>query len=100
MIDAGIEVSSLISCDAGLEENIRKANKSDDPVIAVEISNSADLDEFGAAQYAIRKPLCLVCDDKKLLEEALRLYQGRAMYAGNISTEELIPMTDKYGLII
>ena len=100
VIDAGIEVSSLISCDAGLEENIRKANKSDDPVIAVEISNSADLDEFGAAQYAIRKPLCLVCDDKKLLEEALRLYQGRAMYAGNISTEELIPMTDKYGLII
>ena len=33
-------------------------------------------------------------------EEALRLYQGRAMYAGNLATDELLPMVKKYGLVI
>lgn len=100
VIEAGAEVHSVISCDARLEEIIRKANKNEDPVIAVEISKSSDLDEFGSAQYAIRKPLCIVCDDKKLLEEALRLYQGRTIYSGKLSTEELMPLVRKYGLII
>ena len=41
-----------------------------------------------------------VADGFKLLEEALRLYQGRALYEGSLSEEELLPMCRKYGLII
>ena len=96
----GISADTVLSCDADLETKIKKENRGDADVIAIEIAKDADLDEFGAAQYAIRKPLCIACEDTKLLEEALRLYQGRAMYAGSLSTDELAPMVKKYGLVI
>ncbi len=95
----GIRADKVLACDADLETNIKKENRGDAKIIAVEIAKAADLDEFEAAQYAIRKPLCIACDDVKLLEEALRLYQGRALYAGSLSTEELMPLAEKYGLI-
>ena len=64
------------------------------------LKESVQIDEFEAAQYAIRKPLCIVCDDAELLDEALALYQGRALYAGSLPDEELTPMVRRYGLII
>jgi 5-methyltetrahydrofolate--homocysteine methyltransferase len=90
----------VLACDADLEANIKRENKGDAEIIAVEIRTAADLDEFEAAQYAIRKPLCIVCNDAKLLDTALRLYQGRALYAGDLSDEELMPLAGKYGVII
>ena len=51
-------------------------------------------------QYMINKPLCIVCDDADILESALRVYQGRALYEGALSEEKLLPLCDKYGLII
>lgn len=97
---AGIQADKVLVCDADLEANIKRENKGDVTVIAIEIAKAADLDELEAAQYAIRKPLCIVCGDAKLLDEALRLYQGRAMYAGELSADELLPLVKKYGLII
>ena len=99
MLDPGIEAGEVIECGPDLEERIRKANRDEAGVIAVRIKEAADLDEFEMAQYAVRKPLCIVCDDAKLLDEALRLYQGRALYAGDLSDEELIPLAKRYGLI-
>lgn len=100
ILEPGLEAAELISCGADLEERIRKANRSDAEVIAVKIEKEADLDEFEAAQYAVRKPLCIVCDDAGLLDEALRLYQGRALYSGSLSDEELAPLVKRYGLVI
>ena len=99
ILDPGTGVDSVIECGADLEDRIREANRSDAKIIAIRITEEADLDEFGASQYAIRKPLCIVCDDAKLLDEALRLYQGRALYDGALPDEDLIPMSLKYGLI-
>jgi len=100
ILEAGIEAGEIIDCGPDLEEKIRKANKSDSQIITIRISCEPDIDEFEAAQYAIRKPLCIVCDDAALLSEALTLYQGRALYAGGLSDEELAPMVRRYGLII
>ena len=100
ILDPGIEAGDIIECGPSLEEQIRKANKDDSQIITVRISCGADIDEFEAAQYAIRKPLCIVCDDAELLDEALALYQGRALYAGSLPDEELTPMVRRYGLII
>ena len=47
----------------------------------------------------ISKPLCLVCDQADLLEAALRVYQGRALYEGGLTQEELKPLAEKYGVI-
>lgn len=96
----GAKADRLIDCGADLEDQIRAENKSGAEVIAVRISSGADIDEFEGAQYAVRKPLCIVCDDAALLEEALRLYQGRALYAGSLTDAELEPLARKYGLII
>ncbi len=100
ILEPGIEAAEVIECGPDLEEQIRKANKSDSQIITIKINCESDLDEFEAAQYAVRKPLCIVCDDAALLDEVLMLYQGRALYAGNLSDEELAPMVRRYGLII
>ena len=100
VLEPGIEAGEIIECGPGLEEQIRKANKSDSQIITIKIDCEPDIDEFEAAQYAVRKPLCIVCDNAALLEEAIMLYQGRALYAGNLSDEELAPMVRRYGLII
>ena len=100
IFEQGIEAGEIIECSPELEDNIRKANKSDSQIITIRINCEPDIDEFEAAQYAIRKPLCVVCDDAALLNEALALYQGRALYAGNLSDDELAPMVRRYGLII
>ena len=34
------------------------------------------------------------------LEAALRAYQGRALYSGPLSDEVLLPLAEKYGLIL
>lgn len=100
ILEAGIEAGEIIECGPDLEDQIRAANKTDSQIITIRISCEPDIDEFEAAQYAIRKPLCLVCDDAALLDEALMLYQGRALYAGGLSDEELAPLVRRYGLII
>ena len=100
VLDRGINAENVIKCGKDMEPEIRQANKSRAEVMAVEITKASALDYFEAAQYAIRKPLCLICSDAEILEEALRVYQGRAMYAGPLSTEELMPLVRKYGLII
>ena len=100
ILEPGIEAGKIIECGPDLEEQIRKANKSESQIITVRINSEPDIDEFEAAQYAIRKPLCIVCDDADLLSDALALYQGRALYAGSLSDEELVPLVRRYGLII
>ena len=100
ILESGIEAGEIIECGPDLEDVIRKANKSDSQIITIRISCDSDIDEFESAQNAIRKPLCIVCDDVKLLDEALALYQGRALYAGSLSDEELAPLVRRYGLII
>ena len=47
----------------------------------------------------IQKPLCLVCDDGDVLEDALRVYQGRALYEGPVPEERLEALRKKYGVI-
>lgn len=100
ILEPGIEAGEIIECGPDLEEQIRKANKSESQIITVRINSEPDIDEFEAAQYAIRKPLCIVCDNADLLSDALALYQGRALYAGSLSDEELAPLARRYGLVI
>ncbi|MBR0399877.1 MAG: homocysteine S-methyltransferase family protein [Mogibacterium sp.] len=99
VFDPGVQAERVLPCGAGLEDAINAENRRGSAVIAVGINSEEDLDEFAAAQYAIRRPLCIVCEDAKLLDRALALYQGRAMYAGSLADEELLPLAKKYGMI-
>ncbi len=99
-LDPSVPVGEALPCDEDLEENLEEALENDDPVVTIAIRDASELDNFADVQYSITKPLCLQCDDSVLLEQTLRLYQGRALYDGSLSDEVLLPLADRYGLII
>ena len=99
-LDPAAEIGEVIACSEDLEEDLMDAMEEDTPVIALSIRETKELELFAESQYLIRKPLCLVCDDVSLLEQALRLYQGRALYRGALPVEALAPLVRKYGLLL
>ncbi|MDO5445287.1 MAG: homocysteine S-methyltransferase family protein [Eubacteriales bacterium] len=96
-IDPDTSYSEVFDCDDDLEDNIMDSDP--DTLIAVSISSEDDISVFAECQYAVRNPLCIVCDDAVLLEKALRAYQGIALYDGALSEEALASLERKYGLI-
>ena len=90
----------VLSVTSELEDSLADALDSDDAMIAIRLSGWGDVDVFADCQYMINKPLCIVCDDADVLESALRVYQGRALYEGALDESALLPLCDKYGLII
>lgn len=98
LLDPSITCDTVFSCDDELEDNICGLDEGE--LFGIEICSAEDAALFADAQYAIKNPLCLICDDAALLEKALRAYQGRALYDGGLSDDELLPLAEKYGLII
>lgn len=92
-------IGEVLACDDDLCDNLDDALENDDPVVAIRIAGEEELETFAEEQYRISKPLCLVCEDAALLERALRLYQGRAMYEGPLTERELLPLQRRYGLV-
>lgn len=90
----------VLDVTSEFEDTLAEELDTDDATVAVKLSGWEDIDTFADCQYMINKPLCIVCDDADILESALRVYQGRALYEGALSEEELLPLCDKYGLII
>ncbi len=99
-LNPAAEVGEPLSCDGDLEEKLEEALASSAPVVCISIVSERDLDCFADVQYMITKPLCFACEDAALLEQALRLYQGRALYDGNLPEEKLLPLVRRYGLLI
>lgn len=98
MLDPAAEHGRVVDCGDRLEEELEEALEGAE-MVAVRIKSEEELDSFADCQFMISKPLCLICDDEALLEQALRLYQGRALYEGSISEERLAALSAKYGLI-
>ena len=99
-LDPGVDVGEALTCGEDLEDELEDVLDNDTPVVSVTVQSSDDLDNFADCQYRITKPLCLHCDDAALLEQALRLYQGRALYSGSLPETVLLTLTQKYGLLI
>ena len=97
-LDSAASCESVFSCDDELEDNLYEPDEGE--ILGIEITSLEDVAAFADVQYAVRNPLCLVCDDAGLLEKALRAYQGRALYDGSLSDETLLPLAEKYGMII
>ena len=90
----------VLRCSDTLEEDLTDAMEDGFPMVAVAVDSWEDVDALADVQYLFSKPLCLVCDSADLLEAALRVYQGRALYEGGLSEEELLPLVNRYGLLI
>ena len=98
-LDPAVPVGEALACDGELEDRLEEAMGEDTPLVTVEIRTEAELENFADAQFLITKPLCLRASDASLLEQALRLYQGRALYDGPLSEDVLAGLAKKYGLI-
>ena len=96
-VDAGH--GPVVSGAEHMEDGLTDALEDGFPMVAVAINSWEDVDALADCQYMISKPLCLVCDQADLLEAALRIYQGRALYEGGLSEEELKDLVGKYGVI-
>ena len=96
-VDAGH--GPVVSGAEHMEDGLTEAMEDGFPMAAVAIDSWEDVDALADCQYMISKPLCLVCDQADLLEAALRIYQGRALYEGGLTEEELKPLAEKYGVI-
>ena len=70
--------------------------------LKIAILEEDDVAVFAENQYAIRDALCLWSDVPELLEQALRVYQGRAFWdgTGDLEPEFLAEMAKKYGLVL
>ena len=99
LLDVEAGYGEVLPCDEELEDNLFDVDE-DAQMIAIRIESEEELDNFSDVQGMISKPLCILCEDASLLEQVLRRYQGRAVYEGSLSDEALLPLAEKYGLII
>ena len=99
LLDVNAAYDEVLPCDEELEDNLFEVDE-DAEMIAIRVESEDDLDNFSDCQGMISKPLCILCEDAALLEQVLRRYQGRAVYEGSLSDAELMPLVEKYGLII
>ena len=90
----------VLTAGPDLEDRLADALDGSEPMVALRVAAWEDIDALTDGQYLLSKPLCLVCDDAELLEAALRTYQGRALYEGALPEAVLLPLCDRYGLLI
>lgn len=88
-----------IFCDEDLADNMDEAQEEEEGILVIAPEDEEGLGYFEQCQWQIRRPLCFSCEDGDVLEKALRLYQGRALYRGGLGEERLSPLREKYGLI-
>lgn len=100
LLDVTAAYGNVLPCDEDLEDALFDEMEEDAEMIAIEIQSEEELDPFSDCQGMIGKPLCILCEDVNLLEQVLRRYQGRAVYEGGLTDEELMPLVEKYGLIL
>ena len=102
-ITPDVDVGETIECTPDLMEDILEAEEqSPQGALKIAILEEDDLDIFAENQYVVKDALCLWSDVPELLEQALRLYQGRAFWdgTGDLEEEFLQKMAARYGLVL
>jgi 5-methyltetrahydrofolate--homocysteine methyltransferase len=99
LLPANVQIGKVLPCDENLGEALEEELDSNDALLSIRIEREEELDNLADNQFAFSKPLCLLCDREELLEQALRLYQGRALYQGSLPEPVLQRLSKKYGLV-
>ena len=100
LLPADVGRDGAIRLDGNAEEALTDAAESGEAVIAIRIDSREDAQRLAEWQHMVTKPVCFVCEDAELLESALRLYQGRALYSGSLGADVLLPLCGKYGVLV
>ncbi len=109
-LDPGTRCSRFYPADGDLQEVFDDFDEDFDQdvprLFGIELKDGPDapaeedqLRFFEDVCNVVRDPLCIRCSSPALLDKALRLYQGRALYEGDIDREILEKFSRTYGLI-
>lgn len=95
-----IDISDEIACDHRLEQALIDA-EDDSGGLKLSIADEDELIFFEELRYMIARPICISAATPELLEKALAIYPGLAIYDGteNFSEEILHYLEQKYGFI-
>lgn len=100
-IDAVTDISDEIACDCHLEENLLAIEDEEAAALKLLIHEEDDLYNLETDVYMLSRPVCLCAEDPELLERALRIYHGLAIYDGTWEQDPALVkyFSEKYGMI-
>ncbi|MGM9612135.1 MAG: hypothetical protein ACI3XZ_01395 [Butyricicoccus sp.] len=100
-IDAVTDISDEIDCDHHLEENLLEMEDQEASALKVLIHEEDDLYNLETDLYMLSRPVCLCAENPELLEKALRIYSGLAIYDGTWEQDLTLVkyFSEKYGMI-
>ena len=100
-IDPTTDISDEIPCETHLSERLIALEDEEAAAFKLVLEEEGDLVTLEEEMYMISRPICLCAEDPALLERALRIYCGLALYDGTWELEEEILsfFEAKYGLI-
>lgn len=100
-IDWTTGISDEISCDHLLGERLIELEDEAPAAFKLLLEEEEDVIALEENLYMITRPVCLCAESPELLEKALRVYAGLALYDGTWEQEARILkyFSEKYGLI-
>lgn len=100
-VDATIDISDPIDLEDRFGESLLDLEDQWSGALKLEIHSADDVHLLSEYQYLINRPVCLEVDSPELFEEALRVFDGIALYDGTMELEEkeLTYFRDHYGLV-
>ena len=99
MLPEGSVCEYWLDCDASIETKLDDALEAKTEVLGIRIADEASLAIFEKIQGLISLPLCIEADDAAVLDRALRLYQGIAMYRSALDEVTASEIANLYGAI-
>ena len=101
-MDATIDISDPIDLTEQFGETILDMEDEYSGAVKLEINSEEDVYFLAAYQYMLTRAVCISAEDPALMETALRVFDGIAIYDGTweIDPERLAYFRTKYGLIV
>ncbi len=87
-VDATIDISEPIDLEDHFGEKLLELEDQWSGALKLEISTPYDVQLLAENQVMLNRPVCLEAEDPKLLEEALRVFDGIALYDGTWELDE------------
>ena len=87
-VDATIDISDPIDLEDHFGETLLDLEDQWSGALKLEISTPYDVHLLAENQVMLNRPICLEAEDPELLEEALRVFDGIALYDGTWELEE------------
>lgn len=99
-LDPLVDISDEIEVGARLVERLLEA-EDEAGALKLQFETEEDLTVFEEQVFMLARPVCLCAEQPELLEAALRIYPGRALYDGTWPLDERVLkyFVQKYGMI-